>query len=94
MDQEEIGGGRYYPVGRIPIHGNWTKAELFDLARAIFWAALLVPAYTLGWLNSVAFVSLLSLWALTETAWAAFRGGTEKRLREIEDKIDLILERL
>lgn len=71
-----------------------TRSEWFDLSRVTFWFSLVVPSYLLGWLNSVAYVSLLSLWALVETAWAAFRGGQEKKLREIERKLDEILERL
>lgn len=71
-----------------------TRSEWFDLSRVTFWFSLVVPSYLLGWLNSVVYVSLLSLWALVETAWAAFRGGQEKKLREIERKLDEILERL
>ena len=59
-----------------------------------FWLALTIPAYALGWLNIVVFVSLLSLWALVETAWAAFRGGNEKSLRRIEEKLEQIEEML
>jgi hypothetical protein len=69
-----------------------TKGEWFDLARVIFWITLVIPSYFLGWLNAVVYVSLLSLWALVETAWAAFRGGDTKKLREIEEKIDKLLE--
>jgi hypothetical protein len=60
----------------------------------IFWLALVVPAYLLDWLNVVVFVSLLSLWALVETAWAAFRGGNEKSLRRIEGRLERIEEML
>ena len=59
-----------------------------------FWLILVVPAYLLGWLNIVVFVSLLSLWALVETAWAAFRGGNEKSLRRIEERLERIEEML
>lgn len=50
-----------------------TNAARFSLARTIFWLLLAVPAWYFGWLNSVRFVSFLSLWALVETSWAAFR---------------------
>jgi len=59
----------------------------------IFWFTLVIPSYFLGWLHSVVYVSLLSLWALVETAWAAFRGGDTKKLREIEAKIDRIIDK-
>jgi hypothetical protein len=58
----------------------------------ILWVVLVPASYLLGWLNSVAFVSLLSIWALVETSWSAFRGGDEKALRRIEEKIDRLGE--
>lgn len=45
----------------------------FSLARVVFWIALGPISYWQGWLQSVAFVSFLSLWALVETSWAAYR---------------------
>jgi hypothetical protein len=45
----------------------------FSLGRVIFWLALTWPAWYFGWLDSVVFVSFLSLWALVETAFAAWR---------------------
>jgi hypothetical protein len=68
-----------------------TRGEAFDLARVVAWAALVPAGYLLGWLESVAFVSLLSVWALVESAWAAFRAGAEKALRRIEEKLDRLL---
>jgi hypothetical protein len=79
------------------MRSRWAQADLnrsqiFDLARVILWAVLTPTAYMLGWLNSVAFVSLLSIWALVETAWAAYRATEEKRLARIESKLDRLLE--
>lgn len=48
-------------------------ARRFSLYRTFFWIALCPPAFLLGWLQSVTFVSLLSLWALVESAYAAYR---------------------
>ena len=45
----------------------------FSLARVIFWLALAPVAWWMDWLKSVTFVAFLSLWALVETSWAAFR---------------------
>lgn len=70
-----------------------SRSELFDLGRVAAWAVLVPIAYTLGWLQSVVFVSLLSLWALVESAWAAFRANEGKRLARIEAKLDELLER-
>ncbi len=53
----------------------------FSLGRTIFWLALVVPAYMLGWLELVVFVSLLSLWALVETAFAAWRADEQPELK-------------
>lgn len=73
---------------------RFSKRELFDLTRVTFWILLLIPAYFLDWLSNVTFVSLLSLWALVETAWAAYRGGSEKQLDKIEVKLDKLLDEL
>lgn len=71
-----------------------SKGEWFDLGRVIFWIILVIPSYAFGWLGFVSFVSLLSIWALVETAWAAFRGGDNKKLRELESKLDKIIKLL
>jgi hypothetical protein len=68
-----------------------TKGEAFDLGRVALWAAMVPAGYLLGWLSSVAFVSVLSVWALVESAWAAYRAGDEKALRRIEGKLDALL---
>lgn len=68
------------------------RDEAFDLFRVVAWAVLTPVAYVAGWLESVAFVSLLSIWALVESAWAAFRAGNEKALRRIEEKLDRVRE--
>lgn len=70
-----------------------TRGEWFDLGRVIFWIALVVPAYLLGWLDIVVFVSLLSLWALVESAWAAYRANNKKAFERIEQRLERI-ERL
>lgn len=49
------------------------SARRFSLIRVIFWISLAPVAYVMGWLESVTFVSFLSLWALVETAYAAYR---------------------
>jgi hypothetical protein len=37
----------------------------------IFWIAMIPVSDTLGWLNSVAYVSALSLWALVAGHWSS-----------------------
>lgn len=45
----------------------------FNLARVIAYAVLTPVAFYFGWLRSVTFVSLLSIWALVESAAATWR---------------------
>jgi hypothetical protein len=69
----------------------------FSLGRTLFWLALTAPAFALGLLSSVTFVSLLSIWALVETAFAAWRSDENpesKRIREMDAKLDDLLARL
>lgn len=54
----------------------------FSLARVFLWIGVAVLAYFMGWLASVVFVSFLSIWALVETAWAAYRADRNKKLLE------------
>lgn len=48
----------------------------------IFWIVLIPIAYFTGWLESVTFVSALSLWALVASHWAAWQAS---RVEEKED---------
>lgn len=66
----------------------------FSLMRTVFWIVLCGLAFLMGWLNSVAFVSLLSIWALVETSWAAYRADKNKDLFERLDKIEKLLNDL
>lgn len=66
----------------------------FDLARVFFWLAITPASYLLGWLNSVVFVSLVSIWALVETAWAAYRGGQDKHITDRLDRIEEALNEI
>ncbi len=52
------------------------NARRFSLVRTIFWIVLTPIAYILGWLSSVEFVSLLSIWALVETSFSAYRADS------------------
>jgi hypothetical protein len=42
---------------------------------AVFWVAMIPVSYELGWLNSVAYVSALSLWALVSGHWSAWQAA-------------------
>jgi hypothetical protein len=45
----------------------------FNFWKTVLWLILTPVAFVLGWLESIQFVSLLSIWALVETSWAAYR---------------------
>lgn len=64
------------------------------MARALFWAALLIPSYFFGWVYSVAFVSLCSLYANFATDFAAWRADSNRGLYEKLDAIQKLLEEL
>lgn len=72
------------------------KGEAFDLARAVGWALFTIVAYTMNWLSSVVLVSLLSIWALSESAWGAYRArrdNLKEWRREVDRKLDELLAR-
>jgi hypothetical protein len=69
----------------------------------IFWLAMIPVSYELGWLNSVVYVSALSLWALVSGHWSAWQAArvevaqereAERQRREpVEEKvIDKLVE--
>jgi hypothetical protein len=41
----------------------------------IFWLAMIPTSFALGWLNSVVYVSALSLWALVSGHWSAWQAA-------------------
>ncbi len=41
----------------------------------IFWLGMIPVSYAAGWLNSVVYVSALSLWALVSGHWAAWQAA-------------------
>jgi hypothetical protein len=58
----------------------------------IFWIVMIPISYLTGWLNSVVFVSALSLWALVSGHWSAWQAArvevkqaAEMRRRKDED---------
>lgn len=75
---------------------NIEKGEAFDLGRCIVWALFTVVAFLMDWLSSVVLVSLLSIWALSESAWGAYRARKDDQKewrKEIDRKLDELLTR-
>lgn len=63
----------------------------------IFWIAMIPLAYVAGWLESVTFVSALSLWALVSGHWAAWQASrteVEQMKEEHEDTEGKLVKRL
>lgn len=72
------------------------KGEAFDLGRCIAWALFTAVAFVMDWLSSVVLVSLLSIWALSESAWGAYRARRDDQKewrKEIDRKLDELLAR-
>ena len=63
----------------------------------MFWVAMIPISFLFGWLNSVVYVSALSLWALVSGHWSAWQAARvevaqatqEEKLAEhpIEDRV-------
>ena len=58
---------------------------------AVFCLGMIPVSYELGWLNSVVYVSALSLWALVSGHWSAWQAARvevaqEKEAKKLEDK--------
>jgi len=53
---------------------------------AIFWLAMIPVSYFSGWLNSVTYVSALSLWALVSGHWSAWQAARVEVTQEAEAK--------
>lgn len=63
----------------------------------IFWIAMIPLAFIMGWLESVIFVSALSLWALVSghwSAWQAARVEVEQEREKKEDSEEKMIKRV
>lgn len=52
----------------------------------IFWILMIPVSFALGWLNSVVYVSALSLWALVSGHWSAWQASRVEVKQEEEAK--------
>jgi hypothetical protein len=66
----------------------------FNGFRAIIWTGVIPVAYFWGWVASVTFVAVCSLYANVASDVAAWRSDVNPQLDDIEEKIDEVLERL
>ncbi len=78
---------------RTPLKKTYKKTKRFferpDFNRhfngwaAVFFAVLIIPSILLNWLENVAFVSVLSIWALVASHWAAWQGARVEQKEDI-----------
>lgn len=66
----------------------------FSLARSLFWLAVAGLAYFFGWIYSVAFVSLCSLYANIASDFAAYRADDNKEILERLERIERQIKQL
>ena len=56
----------------------------------IFWVVMIPLSYTMHWLNSVVYVSALSLWALVAGHWSSWQAARVEvaQEREVQKQLD------
>ena len=71
---------------------EWWKSRQARIYQAYhgwgiwFWVLMVGAAWYFGWLDSVRFVSLLSIWALVETKFGAWQGSrAEVKVEQTEE---------
>src|SRR6185436_2540583 len=52
----------------------------------IFWIAMIPVSIITGWINSVAYISALSLWALVSGHWSAWQAARVEVAQEAEEE--------
>ncbi len=76
---------------------DWHRvSRIASLVRVLVWIAAIPAAYLLGWLASVSFVALCSLYANLASDYAAWRSDVnpdEEQMERIERKLDRLLDR-
>jgi hypothetical protein len=66
----------------------------FNATRAALWTVTIPIAYFAGWIYSVAFVAVCSLYANVASDVAAWRSDVDPQLARVERKLDELIERL
>jgi len=68
------------------IQGDPTFMRRLNGWLTIFWIAMIPISFAMGWLNSVVYVSALSLWALVSGHWSAWQAARVEVAQEHELK--------
>jgi hypothetical protein len=66
----------------------------FNATRAAAWTVTIPIAYFAGWIYSVAFVAVCSLYANVASDVAAWRSDVDPQLGRVERKLDELIDRL
>ena len=56
----------------------------------LFWIAMIPVSVITGWINSVAYISALSLWALVGGHWAAWQAARVEVEQQLNRRVQLI----
>lgn len=78
------------------MRGSLTERFLkwFSLGRVVFWSVVAILAYVYGWLESVAFVAVASLYANIASDFAAWRADDNPAFERIEERLEHVEELL
>lgn len=63
-------------------------------ALTIFWVVMCFPSIMLGWIDSVRYVSFLSLWALIASHWAAWQSARVEVRQDEDADVQEVLDEL
>jgi hypothetical protein len=76
-----------------PIKSLWTQVQGDPVFMrrvngwlTIFWIVMIPLSYSMHWLNSVTYVSALSLWALVSGHWSAWQAARVEVNQAIDEK--------
>lgn len=68
------------------VQGDPTFMRRINGWLTVFWIVMIPIAFIMGWLQSVVFVSALSLWALVSGHWSAWQAARVEVKQEEEEK--------
>lgn len=55
----------------------------------LFWVVMIPVSFITGWINSVTYVAVMSLWALVSGHWSAWQAArVEVKQQELDEKAD------
>ncbi|UDL15928.1 membrane protein [Microbacterium phage Pumpernickel] len=75
--------------------GDPVFMRAFNGWATLFWLVMIIPSLVLGWVDSVVYVSALSLWALVSGHWAAWQAArVEVRQAEQEEQEEARIEKM